>query len=93
MITPSQWRVEHQRPKRRALEIMLRSQWGEQSKKFRLAAAIAFSYDYGHTSALEGIVLKRLGSPYRSGRSRHWLKSKNPKHPAVKREAEKDWGR
>src|SRR5215472_3902269 len=33
---------------------------------------------------LEGIVSKRLGSPYRSGRSRHWVKSKNPKHPAVK---------
>jgi bifunctional non-homologous end joining protein LigD len=27
---------------------------------------------------LEGIVSKRLGSPYRSGRSRHWIKSKNP---------------
>ena len=27
---------------------------------------------------LEGIVSKRLGSPYRSGRSHDWLKSKNP---------------
>jgi bifunctional non-homologous end joining protein LigD len=36
----------------------------------------------------EGIVSKRLGSPYRSGRSPHWLKIKNPKAPAVKREAE-----
>jgi hypothetical protein len=42
---------------------------------------------------LEGIVSKRLGSPYRSGRSRHWIKSKNPDAPAVKREAEEDWGR
>jgi bifunctional non-homologous end joining protein LigD len=40
----------------------------------------------------EGIVSKRLGSPYVSGRSRHWVKSKNPNAPAVKREAEKDWG-
>jgi bifunctional non-homologous end joining protein LigD len=40
----------------------------------------------------EGIVSKRLGSPYRSGRSRYWLKIKNPKAPAVKREAEEDWG-
>jgi bifunctional non-homologous end joining protein LigD len=40
----------------------------------------------------EGIVSKRLSTPYRSGRSRHWVKSKNPKHPAVKREAEEDWG-
>jgi bifunctional non-homologous end joining protein LigD len=42
---------------------------------------------------LEGIVSKRLGSPYRSGRSRDWIKSKNPTAPAVKREAEEDWGR
>ena len=41
----------------------------------------------------EGIVSKRLGSPYRSGRSPHWVKVKNPKAPAVKREAEEDWGR
>ena len=40
---------------------------------------------------LEGIVSKRLGSPYRSGRSQHWIKSKNPAAPAVKREAEEDW--
>jgi bifunctional non-homologous end joining protein LigD len=42
---------------------------------------------------LEGIVSKRLGSPYRSGRSPDWLKIKNPAAPAVKREAEEDWGR
>jgi ATP-dependent DNA ligase len=41
----------------------------------------------------EGIVSKRLGSPYLSGRSRHWIKSKNPAAPAVRREAEEDWGR
>jgi bifunctional non-homologous end joining protein LigD len=42
---------------------------------------------------LEGIVSKRRDSPYSSGRSRHWIKSKNPNAPAVKREAEEDWGR
>jgi hypothetical protein len=26
------------------------------------------------------------------GRSPHWLKIKNPAAPAVKREAEEDWG-
>ena len=41
----------------------------------------------------EGIVSKRLGSTYRSGRSPHWLKVKNPKAAAVTREAEEDWGR
>jgi hypothetical protein len=30
-------------------------------------------------------------SPYVSGRSRHWIKSKDPAAPAVKREAEEDW--
>jgi bifunctional non-homologous end joining protein LigD len=35
----------------------------------------------------EGIVSKRLGSLYRSGRSPHWLKIKHPKAPAVIREA------
>src|SRR5262249_25070919 len=42
---------------------------------------------------LEGIVSKRLGSVYRSGRSRDWLKFKNPAAAAVKREAEEDWGK
>jgi bifunctional non-homologous end joining protein LigD len=42
---------------------------------------------------LEGIVSKRLGSPYQSGHSRHWLKSKNPNCEAVRREAEEEWGR
>ena len=42
---------------------------------------------------LEGIVSKRLGSRYRSGRSPDSLKFKNPAAPAVRREAEEDWGR
>ena len=41
----------------------------------------------------EGIVSKRLGSSYRSGRSKHWIKIKNPDAPAMKREAEEDWRR
>ena len=40
----------------------------------------------------EGIVSKKLGSIYRRGRSPLWLKVKNPNAPAVKREAEEDWG-
>ena len=50
---------------------------------------------YQHACALgcEGIVSKRLGSPYRSGRSAHWVKVKNPAAPAVRREAEEDWSR
>jgi bifunctional non-homologous end joining protein LigD len=40
----------------------------------------------------ECIVSKRIGSTYRSGRSKHWLKVKNPAAPAVRREAEEEWG-
>jgi bifunctional non-homologous end joining protein LigD len=45
------------------------------------------------TMGLEGIVSKRRSSPYRSGRSPHWLKAKNPESPASRREAFEDWGR
>ena len=42
---------------------------------------------YKHACALgcEGIVSKRLGSPYRSGRANFWIKVKNPDAPAAKR--------
>jgi ATP-dependent DNA ligase len=42
---------------------------------------------------LEGIVSKRLGSRYRSGRSKDWLKFKNLDAPAAWREAEDGWGK
>ena len=60
------------------------------NKHFDADGAIVFT----HACVLgcEGIVSKRLGSPYRSGRVDHWLKIKNPAAPAVKREAEEDWG-
>jgi ATP-dependent DNA ligase len=34
---------------------------------------------------LEGLVSKRRDSRYRAGTSRDWVKSKNPKHPAMTR--------
>jgi hypothetical protein len=42
---------------------------------------------------LGGIVSKQKDSRYRSGRSPHWIKSKNPLSAAVRREAEEDWQR
>jgi bifunctional non-homologous end joining protein LigD len=42
---------------------------------------------------LEGIVSKRKDSAYRPGPSPDWLKMKNADAPAVKREAEEDWGK
>jgi bifunctional non-homologous end joining protein LigD len=41
---------------------------------------------------LEGIVSKRKDSPYRSGRSPDWLKMTSADAPAVRREAEEEWG-
>jgi ATP-dependent DNA ligase len=48
---------------------------------------------YRHTCKLGfgGILSKWLGSPYRSGRVKHWLKIKNPDGSAIRRENEEDW--
>ena len=35
--------------------------------------------------SLEGLVSKRRDRPYRGGRSKHWIKIKNRKHPAMER--------
>jgi ATP-dependent DNA ligase len=49
-------------------------------------------YKAACTLGCEGIVSERLGSPYRAGRSVHWVKVKNPAAPAVRREAQEEWG-
>jgi len=49
-------------------------------------------FEHACKLGFEGIVSKRRDSPYSSGRSRDWIKSKNPNAPAVRREAEEDWG-
>jgi ATP dependent DNA ligase domain len=56
------------------------------------STAATVVYRHACKFGCEGIVSKRLGSPYVSGRTRHWLKFKNPAAPAVKREAEEEWG-
>ncbi len=50
---------------------------------------------YKHACALgcEGIVSKRLGSPYHAGRADCWIKVKNPAAPAVTREAQENWSK
>jgi ATP-dependent DNA ligase len=42
---------------------------------------------------LEGIVSKRKGSRYISGRSPDWRKTKNPACAALTRENEEEWGK
>jgi bifunctional non-homologous end joining protein LigD len=45
----------------------------------------AVVFQHACKMGLEGIVSKRLGSRYRSGRSPDWLKFKNPAAPAERR--------
>jgi hypothetical protein len=47
-------------------------------------------HEQGKNAACLGFE-KCKDSPYRSGRSPDWIKLKNPKSPAVRREAEEDW--
>ena len=42
--------------------------------------------------AVRGLCQSALAPPIARGRSPHWVKIKNPNAPAVKREAEEDWG-
>jgi bifunctional non-homologous end joining protein LigD len=37
---------------------------------------------------LEGLVSKRRDRPYQAGRSKHWIKVKNRRHPAMERVTE-----
>jgi len=46
-------------------------------------------------AVVQGLVewpeVKRVDTPYRSGPSKVWLKSKNPASEAVRREREEEW--
>ena len=53
----------------------------------------AIVYEQACALGCEGIVSKRLGSPYRPGRNDCWIKIKNPNAPAVRRLEEEDWSR
>jgi hypothetical protein len=48
---------------------------------------------YGTPSPPPSKYDSKLVVKYRSGRSPDWVKNKNPDAPAVKREAEEEWGR
>ena len=59
------------------------------SEQIEHEAAIVF--EHACKLGLEGIVSKRRGSRYQSGRSSLWLKSKNPESPAVRRLVVRLW--
>jgi hypothetical protein len=45
--------------------------------QFRVLLVDAY-LNYACALGCNGIVSKRVGSPYRAGRSKHWIKVKNP---------------
>jgi bifunctional non-homologous end joining protein LigD len=47
-------------------------------------------FEHACRLGFEGIVSKRQGSRYQSGRCRHWIKTRNPGSPAACRIAESD---
>ena len=59
------------------------------SQSIEAPAATAFAHIC--KLGLEGIVSKRRGTAYESGRSDRWLKTINPNAPAVVRLLEEDW--
>jgi bifunctional non-homologous end joining protein LigD len=73
--------------------------WASRERTYGMALNSTYDGDgaliYQHACGLgcEGIVSKRLGSPYRAGRTDQWLKMKNPDAPAVRREREIDWAK
>ena len=75
------------------------------NEHYKLEVAIYEVEDNLLLSAMRRFVKEETASPssssfvsevkefVRSGRSAYWVKVKNPNAPAVKREAEEDWGR
>jgi bifunctional non-homologous end joining protein LigD len=59
------------------------------NRHFEVDGAIV--YEQACALGCEGIVSKRLGTPYRSGRNDSWIKVKNPNAPAARRVDEEDW--
>ncbi len=77
--------------RKRALTKLLRRSHSSVVVNEHFAGDGAIVYREACRLGCEGIVSKRLGSSYRSGRTMNWIKVKNPNAPAVKREAEEDW--
>jgi ATP-dependent DNA ligase len=48
-------------------------------------------FEHACKLGLEGIACKRRDSAYRSGRSKAWLKIKNPDSPAMQRLEDGSW--
>jgi len=68
------------RPAPNALAGRTASSWRRSSR-----ARSGRSYFTACNMGLEGLVSKRRDRPYQAGRSKHWVKIKNRRHPAMDR--------
>ena len=66
-------------------KLLRRSHDGIQIVQHMEVAAGTTVFEHACKLGLEGIVSKRRGAPYQHGRSRSWLKIKNPASPAMQR--------
>jgi bifunctional non-homologous end joining protein LigD len=71
------------RRKDRLARLLARVQIGIVNEHTEEDGAVVFRH--ACMMGLEGIVSKRLISPYRSGSSQDWIKVKNPDSPAMRR--------
>ena len=74
--------------RRSQIDMAMQRRWSIQ-KRLLLRDPVVF--EHACRMGLEGIVSKRKGSRYQSGRSRDWIKTKNTEAPVVTRLAEEDW--
>lgn len=79
--------------RRRRMQHLLRAPKPGLVLNEQFATEGAIVYQQACALGCEGIVSKRRGSRYRSGKSLDWLKSKHPESPAKRREETEDWGK
>jgi bifunctional non-homologous end joining protein LigD len=71
--------------RKKRLARLLKRERGGQELVEHLQGDGAAIFDQACKLGLEGIVCKRIDLPYRSGRSKSWVKLKNRAHPAIMR--------
>jgi bifunctional non-homologous end joining protein LigD len=77
--------------RKKALNDLLRKDRGGLLISQPIDAPADVAFEHICQLGLEGIVSKRLGSKYESGRSTTWLKTINPDAPALQRLEQEDW--
>jgi hypothetical protein len=75
------------------MEVAQSTEAAEAAQSPAVAVAAAAAVEAPRPAAEGRMGCRAIALTTRSGRSAHWVKVKNPKAPAVKREAEQDWGR